>query len=118
MNPNTFILVFAIGFGFYSAISAIRAISHSHDRKDRLLIFLGGIALVNWSAFMIADIVMGGSAFAGRIEGGHYFLGDHGSYTEVSRTVFVWSAIHTTSAILGLVLVGIASNAWKRARAT
>ena len=46
------------------------------------------LAFLNFWAFMLITTWMGGSAGNGKIEDGHYFLGEHGHYSEVSQTLF------------------------------
>ena len=56
----------------------------------------------------------GGDAFNGRVEGGHYFLGSHGDFVEVSHAVWVYSRVHVISnfvtfalAVMALTVMGI-----------
>lgn len=51
----------------------------------------------------------------GKIEGGHYYLGEHGHFTEVSRQVYTYSRNHAQFMILthGLAFVVIV---WAKVR--
>ncbi len=57
------------------------------------------LLLVGWLAisvvFFAVTLAMGGIAQNGKVEGGHFFLGQNGKYREVSRTVYVVSAVGT-----------------------
>ena len=53
-------------------------------------------------AFLAFSLSMGGAAITGKVTPGHYYLGSHGNYPEVSRTVYVLSAI--LSGTWGLIL--------------
>lgn len=47
------------------------------------------------SFFIILLMLGGGSAPNGKIEGAHYFLGNHGYYREVPSIVYFYSLVHT-----------------------
>jgi hypothetical protein len=47
--------------------------------------------LVDFSAWYFIGLNLGGYAYLGKIEGGRYYLGSHGGYTEVSQEVFRYS---------------------------
>ena len=81
------------------------------DWQLKLVIWLG---LLNFVSFLAVDFLIGGDAPNGKIENGHYYLNNHGTYTEVSHTVFVYSAVHAYSAISGLLLAAVAGRIWKR----
>ena len=59
-----------------------------------------GFAVVNFFAFVGIGEWLGGSAANGFVEGGHYFLGEHGHFTEVSKRVFTYSQNHLRLMIL------------------
>jgi hypothetical protein len=56
-----------------------------------------GIAILNFISFMIASESLGGDAVNGKTDGQNYYVGSHGRYTEVSRSVFDYSRFHTHS---------------------
>jgi hypothetical protein len=51
--------------------------------------------LLDFAAYIVAAGFLGGDAWSGHSAGGHYFLLSHGRLTEVSRSVFQYSRIHT-----------------------
>lgn len=66
-------------------------------------------AIVNVVVFAAIAVPLGGDAISGMARGGHYYLMQHSVYTEVSRPVFIYSAIHTLSLFIsqpaGIVVV-------------
>ena len=58
------------------------------------------IAVVNFVVFVAIAIPLGGDAINGTARDGHYYLVQHGIYTEVSRSVFIYSTIHTLSLLV------------------
>lgn len=60
----------------------------------RILQVLFALATVNFFAFFFECIYLGGSAGNGRIVNGHYFLGEHGRFTEVTKAVYDFSHFH------------------------
>jgi len=59
-----------------------------------LIIYL---APLNFMLFFGVYLVLGGFSFGGKIEAGHYFVGDHGSYTEVWWPIYAYSWLHGVS---------------------
>jgi hypothetical protein len=57
------------------------------------------VAMLNFFWFM-AESISTGTASTGRIVNGHYFLNNHGTYTEVSRDAWEWSRLHEISTFL------------------
>lgn len=53
------------------------------------------LTTLNFVAYVIAACVLGGDAWNGCIQHGHYYLSSHGHLTEVSRAVFQYSLWHT-----------------------
>jgi hypothetical protein len=60
-----------------------------------LAVFLG--ALLNFTVFCLVGMAIGGTAVTGKVEGGRYYVANHGRLTEVSREVWVYSDRHTRS---------------------
>jgi len=58
-------------------------------------------------AFFAVTIPAGGTAQNGKVENGHFFIGQHGKYREVSRTGYVVSAAGTWVWAFYGFLVGI-----------
>ena len=67
------------------------------------------IALANFAAFVLLSFHFGGSAGDGKIDGDQYFVGDHGRYVAVSRTIFDFSLRHGRSLLITHPLAAIAS---------
>jgi hypothetical protein len=63
----------------------------------RVALFL---AIGNFASFWYGDLVLGGSAANGKREGGRFFVGDHGRYTEVSEDVYRYSTLHYASVLV------------------
>jgi hypothetical protein len=66
----------------------------------RLLQFVFVLGIVNFAAFWIGAVYLGGDAISGRISGGHYFLSSHGHLTQVSESVFTYSKWHARSVFI------------------
>jgi hypothetical protein len=58
------------------------------------------VAMVNFTAFFIAALVLGGDALNGKVEDGHYYLRNKRKYTEVSRDVWLYSRAHAISVLV------------------
>jgi len=55
------------------------------------------IAMLNFIAFWYGALILGGDAVNGKEEGGRFFLGSHGKYTEVTEGVYRYSRFHVLS---------------------
>ena len=66
------------------------------------------IAFLNFWVFWYAALILGGDAFNGRIDGGRFFVGSHGEYTEVPESVYKYSRIHVISLFV-TTLAGMAA---------
>ena len=79
---------------------------------------VAAVAVVNFIAFVIGTILIGGDAWNGKIAGGHYFVASHGALTEVSAAVFTYSQWHSRSLLvthpLGMIAIGWISFRRKR----
>ena len=58
-------------------------------------VFIG--ALVNFVAFWLIAVYLGGDAVNGRAVGEHFYLSSHGKLTEVSESVWNYSKWHVYS---------------------
>lgn len=74
--------------------------SIEEERFGKVVGILFMIAFINFFAFVIAALCIGGDAFSGHQAGGRYFLASHGKLTETSRTVFMYSKIHVISVFI------------------
>ena len=72
-------------------LNSYRVIIHSACK----IIFL--LALLNFGLFIVNAMFLGGDALNGKVEGGRYFLSNHGVYTEVNYFVFTYSKLHAIS---------------------
>lgn len=59
-----------------------------------LAVAVVAIGFVNFFAFMVESLALGGDALNGREVNGHYFVASHGTYTEVAQSVWIISRIH------------------------
>ena|SRR5215510_5882365 len=64
---------------------------------QKILRVIALIAMLNFFAFLYGDLIIGGDAINGKIDGGKFFVGDHGKYTEVTEGVYRYSRFHTLS---------------------
>ncbi len=62
--------------------------------KPSFALLLFGWLLISL-AFFTVTLAIGGTAQNGKVEGGHFFVCQSGKYREVSRTVYVLSAVGT-----------------------
>jgi arginine exporter protein ArgO len=106
---TTIFLLFAIALLAQAIADAVRFIRKERKQvrtRKELLLAVGSIAAsINFFAFVVVAILIGGDALSGKVEAGRYFLGQHGTYTQVSRGVFLYSAFHATLALLGILAV-------------
>ena len=71
-------------------------------RVAGILIVLG---VANFVAAGCVSEIIGGDAINGKVDRGHYFLGNKGEYTEVSPAVYYCSLVHMTSMFLSVFVV-------------
>jgi len=75
-----------------------------HITKKRDLCYtIAALAFANFLLFLTISQLIGGSAPNGMVRNGHYFLGEHGRYVEVSAPIYRYSQIHTYSLVLTTV---------------
>ena len=79
----------------------------------KLSFTLAIVGALNFTIFLIIGLYEGGSASAGKIEDGRFYLGEHGNYTEVSSKNFHRSEFQSKTlwithplAILGIIIFG------------
>jgi len=69
--------------------------------KQRTLVAMGRACALNF--FTAAALgFWHGDALSGKVVEGHYYLGQHGSFNEVTRTAFIFSYVYTVTGILSL----------------
>lgn len=64
-------------------------------------------AIVNFGLFAAIAVSIGGDALNGTVRNSHYYLAQHGTYTEVSRAVFLYSAVHALSVFLTMAIAAV-----------
>ena len=76
---------------------------------DRILFWVRVVAVVNFALLGLGAALLGGDAFMGHVEGGHYFLGSAGKFVEVSRNIWMYSYVHVISNFVtgGLAVVAL-----------
>jgi len=57
-------------------------------------------ALLNFSAFWYGSLILGGAAANGKEDGGRFFVGAYGEYTEVTEGVYRYSRFHLLSVLV------------------
>lgn len=76
------------------------------------------LTLVNFVVFVLVAQLIGGDALNGKIENGHFYLMQHGVYTEVSGWVFRYSELHVLSLLvlhpLAMIAVFLRKKAGER----
>lgn len=69
------------------------------------------VAITNFFVFFMVAVYIGGDAWNGKVENGHYYVANHGKYTEVSPGVWHYSRAHVVSVLithpLGILAVAI-----------
>lgn len=66
------------------------------------------LGIINFWAFIIISVAIGGDALNGRVIDGRYFVMSHGTFTEVTQTVWIASRIHTVVTFVSFPGVGLA----------
>jgi hypothetical protein len=66
---------------------------------------LAALAVVNFIAFSIGSVYLGGDAINGFESAGHFFVCEHGHCTEVSSCAWHYSYWHAIAAIGGILLM-------------
>lgn len=88
--------------------------TRSHGPVARLFALLGAvIGLGNLFLYLLITPMIGGSAINGRVQNGHYYLSEHGHYTEVSQQLYWLNVVHGRS-LLFTVPAGLMCLMWLR----
>lgn len=76
---------------------------------DRILFCIRLVGVANFALLGFGAILLGGDAFSGYAEGGHFFLGSGGKFVEVSRNIWTYSYVHVISNFVtfGLAVVAV-----------
>ena len=77
---------------------------------------IGLVCVINFILFVAGSFYLGGDALNGYQRDGHYFLGMHsnGPFTEVSRSVFLYSEWHGLLLIGNFAIVLVASQLFRK----
>ncbi|PDT90544.1 hypothetical protein CO669_10240 [Bradyrhizobium sp. Y36] len=70
------------------------------DVRYRCLLAVCGLGVLNFLAFVIVAVAIGGDAYNGRIVGNHFYVAEHGKFTEVSEAVYTYSLWHVRSVFI------------------
>ena len=62
-------------------------------------------AIPNFLSMMIAESYIGGGAFNGYTLDGHFFVGSHGHYKEVSHETYVYSWWHNLAVVINYIFL-------------
>lgn len=68
--------------------------------RYRFLLVVCASCLLNFVIFCIVGIAIGGDALSGKVVGTHFYLGNHGRFTEVSEAIYTYSLWHARSLLL------------------
>jgi hypothetical protein len=100
--------------------SPVGTFGHTRElyaRMNRVECWLVWAAIANFAALCVLSLALGGDALNGTIRNGHYYLGNHGNFTEVSKAVFEFSRVQTLSVFITHPMAIIASlTAFLRSR--
>jgi hypothetical protein len=74
------------------------------------------VGVINFILFVAGSFYLGGDALNGYRRDGHYFLGMHsnGPFTEVSRSIFLYSEWHGFLLIGNFAIVLVASQLFRQ----
>lgn len=72
--------------------------------RYRIACILFCLSLLSFCGFEICSGLHGGSASAGKTENGKYYVGEHGHYTEVTRSTFHFSEATESIAVISFLV--------------
>lgn len=111
MNFNDFMMYFSYAIVIVINLGNICSFVYACIRRSPFAI-ISSFAMLIFMVFMDSALIFGGSAFLGNAsldyelyEEGHYYLCNHGNYTEVSYEVYTYMQIIE---IVGIVFFAIA----------
>ncbi len=78
-------------------------------RGKRIMKPLLAVVTLNLFAFFVGIAYLGGDAFSGKEENGHYYVSDHGQRTEVTHGQYVYSRTH---GIVTMILMPLTMVVW------
>ena len=86
------------------------------DLDYRALWVICALCVLNFFVFAIVAGVIGGDAVNGKAVGGHFYLGSHGKFTEVSEDVYTYSRWHVFSLLITHPLAALTGYFAKKER--
>lgn len=95
----------------YCAFRARKRLSRRERRKMLVVLMCWAaiaVGAINWSAFGLGSVIIGGDALGTLVEDGRYYVESHGNVTDVSRQVWLYSWYHGTSAMVTWALAALA----------
>ena len=78
-------------------------------KLDVFLYALLGLALLTWLSYGLVYFLVGGAAYVGHVEDGHYYVNAHGIITEVSKATYQYTYAHELFALGTWVLAALAA---------
>lgn len=66
---------------------------NNRKKGDMLFTIWNAVGIAVVIGFFVFSMIVGGSAGNGYQEAGKYFVGEHGTYVEVSETIWIISSI-------------------------
>ena len=78
-------------------------------RRRKICNVLIALAAIHFAFFVGTIVALGGDALTGRVEGGRYFLGNHGQFLEVGRGTWLFSAVVGRTLVYGTFPLGVVS---------
>lgn len=104
------VLVFCIAMGIAGCLFLPALVRPTSTKGVRLLSAICLALSVMVAAFLAFFGALNGTALNGRIDGEHYFVGDHGDFTEVSHFVYGLSAFATLGGLLSFLLLALCAS--------
>jgi hypothetical protein len=75
------------------------------------------LCCLNFVVFFIVALAIGGDAVNGKVVGGHFYLANHGTLTEVSEAVYTYSLWHVRSLFITHPLAALTGYLAKKEKA-
>jgi hypothetical protein len=76
-------------------------------RRRKICNALIALAAIHFAVFVGTIVVLGGDALTGRVDDGHYFLGNHGLMVETTRGAWLFSAAVGRTLVYGTFPLGV-----------
>jgi hypothetical protein len=76
-------------------------------RRRKICNALIALAAIHFALFVGTIVALGGDALTGRVDDGHYFLGNHGLTVETTRRAWLFSAAVGRTLVYGTFPLGV-----------